>query len=64
MHDPWTWTSVWGSTVGAGDGLDGGGQKGKNWDNYNRVTIKKKRRRKIKQETNNLKILSHFPNLL
>ena len=48
MHDPWTWTSVWGSTVGAGDGLDGGGQKGKNWDNYNRVTIKKKEKEKNK----------------
>ena len=27
MNDPWTWTSVWGFTVGAGGGLSGGGQR-------------------------------------
>ena len=26
MHDPWTWTTVWGLTVGLGGGLGGGGQ--------------------------------------
>ena len=39
MSDPWTWTMVRGLTVGVGDGLGGGGQKGKNWDNCNGITI-------------------------
>ena len=26
MNDPWTWTTVWGLTVGLGGGLGGGGQ--------------------------------------
>ena len=32
MNDPWTWTMVWGLTVGArgGGGLGGGEQRGKN----------------------------------
>ena len=31
MNDSWTWTTVWGLTVGAwGEGLGGGGQRGKN----------------------------------
>ena len=37
MNDPWTWTMVWGLTVGAGDGLGGGGQRWINWDNCNRI---------------------------
>ena len=37
VSDPWTWTTVWGLTVGVGDGLSGGGQRGKNWDNCNRI---------------------------
>ena len=28
VNDPWTWTPVWELTVGTGDGLDGGGQRG------------------------------------
>ena len=42
MNDPWTWTTVWGLTVGAGGGIRGGGQRWKNWDNHNRITIKKR----------------------
>ena len=41
MNDPWTWTMVWGLTVGVGSGLGRGGQRGKNWDNYKRITVKK-----------------------
>ena len=33
MHDPWTWTTMWGFTMGTGGRLGGGEQKGKNWDN-------------------------------
>ena len=40
MNDPWTWTTVWGLTVGAGGGMGRGGQKGKKWDNCYRITIK------------------------
>ena len=29
MNDPWTWTTVWGLTVGAEVGLGGGGHRGK-----------------------------------
>ena len=32
--------TMWELTVGAGGGLGGGGQRGENWDNCNRVTIK------------------------
>ena len=28
MHDPWTWTMVWGLLEGVGGGLDGGGKFG------------------------------------
>ena len=42
MNDPWTWTTVWGLTTGAGGGLGGGGQRGKNWGNCNRIAIKNK----------------------
>ena len=38
MNDPQTWTTVWELTVEAGSGMGGGG---KNWDNYNRITIKR-----------------------
>ena len=40
MNDLWTWTPVWGPTVGAGVGWGGlgrGGQRGKNWDNCNKI---------------------------
>ena len=40
MNDPLTWTTVWGLTVEAGGGLVRGGQRGKNWNNYKRITIK------------------------
>ena len=40
MNEAWTWTTVWELTVGAGKGMGGGGQRGKNWDNCNRITIK------------------------
>ena len=40
MNDPWIWTTVWGLAVRVGGGLGRGGQRGKNWDNYNRITIK------------------------
>ena len=29
---------MWGLTVGAGSGMGRGGQRGKNWDNHNRIT--------------------------
>ena len=36
MNDPWIWT-----TVEIDEGNEGGmGGRGKNWDNYNRKTIK------------------------
>ena len=36
MNDPWIQTKAWESTVGVGGGGMGeGGQRGKNWDNYN-----------------------------
>ena len=38
MSDTWTWTTV-GSDF-AGDGMGRGGQRGKIWDNCNRITIK------------------------
>ena len=41
MNDPWTWTTGWGLTVGAGVGMGGGEQRGKNWDKCNRITVKK-----------------------
>ena len=28
MNDPWTWTTMWELTVGAGSGMGGGGQRG------------------------------------
>ena len=40
MNDRWTWTTVWGLAVGTGHGLGRGGQRGKNWYNRNRITIK------------------------
>ena len=40
MNDQWTWTrtTVWGWTVGVAGGLSGGGQRGKYWDDCNRIT--------------------------
>ena len=39
---PWTWITVWELTVGGGLGWDERRRaKGKNWDNCNRITIKK-----------------------
>ena len=40
MNDPWAWTVVWGVTMGLGGGLGGGGQRGRNWDDCNSITIK------------------------
>ena len=40
MNDPRTWTTVWELTLGVRGGIGGGGQKGKYWDNCNRITIK------------------------
>ena len=39
MNDPQTWTTVWELTVEAGGGMGRGGQRGKNWDNCNRIAI-------------------------
>ena len=41
MSGTWTWTAVWESTVGVGSGTDRGGQRGGNWDNSTRITVKK-----------------------
>ena len=41
MNDPWTWTMVWGLTMGAGAG---GWARWKHWDNCNRNNNKKKKR--------------------
>ena len=43
MNDPWTWTTVWGQTMGEEGGLGGGCQWGKNWDNCNRTNKNKNR---------------------
>ena len=40
VNDPPTWTTVWELTVGAGSGMGREGQRGKNWENYNRITTK------------------------
>ena len=40
MNDPRTWIAVWELTVRAEGGMVGGGQRGKNWDNCNKTTIK------------------------
>ena len=40
MNDPQTWTTVWGLTVGVGGGMGKVGQRVKNWDNCNTITIK------------------------
>ena len=40
MNDLQTWTVVWELTLGAGGGMGGREQRGKNWDNCNRITIK------------------------
>ena len=41
MEDPWTFTAVWGLTVGGGQGAGQRRAKGENWDNCNRITILK-----------------------
>ena len=41
---------MWELTVGAGGRMGGGRQRGKNWDNCNRITIK----------NNNKNILLHY----
>ena len=50
MNDPRTWTRVRELTVGVGNGMGGRGQRGKNWDNCNRIIIindlKKKKKEK------------------
>ena len=40
MHDPRTWTVVWGLTVGIRGELGGGKQREKNWDNCNSINNK------------------------
>ena len=40
MNDPWTWTTVWELTVGVESWMGGGGQRGENQDNCNKITIK------------------------
>ena len=41
MNDPWTFSVGidCGSGGGGGAKVGGGGQRGKNWDNCNRITI-------------------------
>ena len=48
MNDPWTWATGWGLAVGAGGGAGQGRAMGENWDNCNRTTIKK-RKKKLKK---------------
>ena len=40
MNDPQMWTTGWGLTVRMWGGVGRGGQKGKHWDNCNRITVK------------------------
>ena len=40
MNDPWTWTMVWGLTVGMGEWAGWRWEREKNWDNGNRITKK------------------------
>ena len=42
LNDTWTWTIVWKLTVGVGDVMGGGGQRGEN-----RITKRKKKNAKI-----------------
>ena len=54
MNDPQTRTTGWGLTVGAGGGLGGGGQRGKNWDTCNGINMnfkKEKKKKKRKKES-------------
>ena len=53
INCPWTWTTGWGLTVGAGGGQ--GRTTRENWDNYNRTTIKN---RKFKEDSIKPKNLS------
>ena len=49
MNDPWTWTTMWGQTMGVEDRMGGRGQRGKNWDNCNRTTIKYLKKLKLRR---------------
>ena len=40
MNDLRTWTTMWELTVGARGRMGRGGQRGKNWDKHNSITIK------------------------
>ena len=40
MNDPQSWTTVWELIVVGVGGMGRGGQRGKNWNNCDRVTIK------------------------
>ena len=40
MNDPQTWTTVWELTAEVWGGMGGGGQRGKNRNNCNKITIK------------------------
>ena len=42
ISDPWTWTVEWGLIKGVKGGLHGGGQRGKHWNNCNRINKKSK----------------------
>ena len=42
INDPWTWTVVWGLTVGVGGEAGWRKAKGENWNNCNRIRIKNK----------------------
>ena len=53
MNDPSTGTKVWGLTVGAGGGMGRGEKWGINWDNCNKMTIKKSLK---KENTKKVKI--------
>ena len=43
INDPWAWTTGWGLTGSSGVGQ--GRAIGENWDNCNRTTLKKKKKK-------------------
>ena len=59
MNDPWTWTTVWGLTEGAGVWDGQRRAKGENWGNCNRI----KKKRKPKQLTKRKKKRKKRPEL-
>ena len=62
MNDPWIQTTVWGLTVGVDGGMSRGGQRGKNWDNCNRITFFKNPKKKKKNPKTYLSNIStSFP---